>query len=256
MLTLRARSTNRRRSTTLTKTINLSAILTRINENRHDDVTPTRSRNINNRICLNRAIERDPGSTVRPLVARSTGDKYDEDTILNSVEITHCRRFASAKGLTGPERETLQAVRMAELIDQPLATFRLLHDPFLVVLSDAAAQLVVVHGRPILPFAPEPGHAHRVLDLEHTLAAVEPAYTGPVNAGALQQLLQELPQVNVRATVAHFTTAAAAATARSRLRATVLVLVCKKKSAFDRKRPGFVNRPRPLPPAFASCAVT
>lgn len=61
---------------------------------------------------------------------------------------------------------------MAELIDEPLATFRLLHDPFLVVLSDATAKLVVVHGRPILSFAPESGHADRVLDLKHALATV------------------------------------------------------------------------------------
>lgn len=100
---------------------------------------------------------------------------------------------------------------MAELIDQPLATLRLLHDPLLVVLSYATAQLVVVHGRPILSFTPEPGHADRVLDLEHTLAAIQPTYTGTVDTWTLQQLLQELPEVNVRAAVPHFTAAAAAA---------------------------------------------
>lgn len=118
---------------------------------------------------------------------------------------------------------------MAELIDQPLATFRLLHNPFLVVLSDAAAQLVVVHGRPILSLAPEPGHADRVLDLEHALPAVQPAYARPVDTRALQQLLQELPEVNVRPTVTHLTTAAAASACPGLRRTAVLVLVWKKK---------------------------
>lgn len=117
---------------------------------------------------------------------------------------------------------------MAELIDQPLAALRLLHDPLLVVLPDAAAQLVVVHGWPILSLAPEPGHADRVLDLEHALAAVQPAYAGPVHAGALQQFLQELPEVDVRATVSHLAAAAAAAAHPGLRGAAVLVLVWKK----------------------------
>lgn len=91
---------------------------------------------------------------------------------------------------------------MTKLIDQPLAALRLLHNTFLVVLSDAATQLVVVHCRAILAFAPKPGNPHRVLDLEDALVAVQPAYARAVHAGTLQQLLEELPQVDVRATVA------------------------------------------------------
>lgn len=125
---------------------------------------------------------------------------------------------------------------MAELIDQPLATLRLLHDPFLVILPDATAQLVVVHGRPILSFAPQPGHADRVLDLEHTLATVQPAYTGTVHARALKQLLQELPEVDVRAAVAHFTTTAPAPAGSSLRRAAILVLIWKKRNQPIRLR--------------------
>lgn len=130
---------------------------------------------------------------------------------------------------------------MAELIDQPLATLRLLHDPFLVILPDATAQLVVVHCRPILSFAPQPGHADRVLDLEHTLATVQPAYTGTVDARALKQLLQELPEVDVRAAVTHFTTTAPASAGSSLRRAAILVLIWKKRNQPIRLR--FVSGP-------------
>lgn len=131
---------------------------------------------------------------------------------------------------------------MAELIDQPLATLRLLHDPFLVILPDATAQLVVVHGRPILSFAPQPGHADRVLDLEHTLATVQPAYTRAVDARALKQLLQELPEVDVRAAVTHFTTTAPASADSSLRRAAILVLIWKKRNQPIRLR--FVSGPQ------------
>lgn len=123
---------------------------------------------------------------------------------------------------------------MAELIDEPLATLGLLHDPLLVVLPDAAAQLVVIHRGSVLSFTPEPGHANRVLDLEHTLAAIQPADTGSVGPGTLQQLFQKLPEVDVGATVSHL----AAAIARSSLQGTtVFVLVCKK--AATRREPHF-----------------
>lgn len=56
--------------------------------------------------------------------------------------------------------EYLQAVRMAELIHEPLASLCLLHDPFLVVLPDASRQLVVVHSGPIFSLAPEPRDTH------------------------------------------------------------------------------------------------
>lgn len=99
-------------------------------------------------------------------------------------------------------------IRLAELIDQALRTLRLLHDALLVVLAYGARELVVVHGRPILAPAPQLGHAHRVLDLEDALAAVDPAYGRAVHLRRREQLLEELPQVNVR-------TAAVACAARA-----------------------------------------
>jgi len=63
---------------------------------------------------------------------------------------------------------------MAELVDQPLRPFRLLHDALLVVLSYGAGQLVVVHRRPVLATTPQLGHPHRVLDLEDALSPVNP----------------------------------------------------------------------------------
>lgn len=127
---------------------------------------------------------------------------------------------------------------MAELVHQSLAALRLLHDALLVVLPDAAAELVVVHRGPVLPLAPEPRHAHRVLDLEDPLAAVQPAYAGAVDGRALQQLLQELPQVDVAAAVAHLAAAVAAAVAAAAAAAAlgggaILVLVCTQKIRGD-----------------------
>lgn len=121
---------------------------------------------------------------------------------------------------------------MAELVYQSLAALRLLHDALLVVLPDAAAELVVVHRRPVLPLAPESRHAHRVLDLEDALAAIQPAYAGAVNARALQQLLQELPEVDVAAAVAHLAAAVAVAVAAVTAALSgnaILVLVCTQR---------------------------
>ena len=53
-----------------------------------------------------------------------------------------------------------------ELVHQPLGHHGLPDDSLLVVLADGAAQLVVVHGRPVLPQAPEAGHVRRILDLK------------------------------------------------------------------------------------------
>lgn len=120
---------------------------------------------------------------------------------------------------------------MTELVDQSLAALRLLHDALLVVLTDATTELVVVHGRPIFPLAPEPRHAHRVLDLEDALAAIQPAYAGAVYTRALQQLLQELPQMDVTTAVTHLTATGAAAvvTATALTGSAFLVFVCKAK---------------------------
>ena len=92
----------------------------------------------------------------------------------------------------------LEGVRVAELVDEPLRTLRLLHDALAVVLADAAAQLVVVHGRPVLALAPQFGDADAVLDLEDAARTVQPADGRAVQRRLRQQLLQELPQVDVR----------------------------------------------------------
>lgn len=68
----------------------------------------------------------------------------------------------------------LNVVRMAELVDEPLRAFRLTHYALFVVLAEAARQLVVVHGRPVLAASPETGHRSTVLDLEHTTLPVQP----------------------------------------------------------------------------------
>ena len=93
----------------------------------------------------------------------------------------------------------LEAVGVAELVDKALRSLGLLHDALLVVLADGSAQLVVVHRRTVLSLAPEPRHAHRVLDLEDALVPVKPPDGGAVLLRRLQELLQELPQVDVGA---------------------------------------------------------
>lgn len=98
---------------------------------------------------------------------------------------------------------------MTELVDQPLGSLGLLHDPLLVVLTDGARELIVVHGGSVLAFAPQTSNTHAVLDLEDALLAVQPADARAVQLRLLQQLLQELPQVDVGAA----TTPAAAADA-------------------------------------------
>lgn len=126
---------------------------------------------------------------------------------------------------------------MTELVDQSLAALRLLHDALLVVLADAATELVVVHSGSVLPFAPETRDAYRVLDLEDALAAVQPTYARAVYTRALQQLLQELPQVDVTAAVAYLAAAAATAAAGAVAVAALpgsafIVLVCKTKNEW------------------------
>ena len=93
---------------------------------------------------------------------------------------------------------------MTELVDEPLAALGLLHYALLVVLPDAAAEFIVVHGWTIFALTPEPGDAHRVLDLEDALVTVQPAYARAVYAWTLQQFLEELPEVDVRAAAANF----------------------------------------------------
>lgn len=86
---------------------------------------------------------------------------------------------------------------MAELVNQPLRSLSLLHDAFLVVLSDRPAQFVVVHGGSVLSLAPQSGHFDRILDLENALGAVQPSYAGAVSLGSGEEFLEELPEVDV-----------------------------------------------------------
>lgn len=74
----------------------------------------------------------------------------------------------------------LKVVRMTELIDQSLRSFGLFHNTLLVVLPYRSAELVVVHGRPVLPFAPQTGHFDRVFDFEYALGAIQPPDTRAV----------------------------------------------------------------------------
>jgi len=119
---------------------------------------------------------------------------------------------------------------MTELVYQSLATLRLLHDALLVVLSDAAAELVIIHRGPILSFTPKSRDAHRVFDLEDPFVAIQPAYAGAVNARALQQLLQELPEMNMATAVAHLTACTAVVIVPAALSGSaILILVCTQR---------------------------
>lgn len=91
-----------------------------------------------------------------------------------------------------------KTIGMAELVDQALRSFRLLHDAFLVVLANGATQLIVVHGGAVLPLAPLLRHPHGVLDLEDTGRPVQPADAAAVQLRLAEQFLKKLPQVNVR----------------------------------------------------------
>ena len=84
-----------------------------------------------------------------------------------------------------------------ELVNKSLRPLRLLHDPLLVVLPERARQLVIVHGRPVLPLAPQRCHAVRVDDLEDPLLPVQPVDAAGVEVRLVEQLLDELPQVDV-----------------------------------------------------------
>lgn len=69
----------------------------------------------------------------------------------------------------------LEVVWAAELVHKTLGTLSLLHDSLLVVLTDGTGKLVIVHGWPVLAFAPESCHTYAVLNLEYSLLSVQPA---------------------------------------------------------------------------------
>lgn len=86
---------------------------------------------------------------------------------------------------------------MAELVNQSLRSFRLLHDAFLVVLPYGSRQFVVIHGRSILATSPETGNAYGVFDLEHSLRSIQPSDCSAVQLWIGQQFFEELPKMNV-----------------------------------------------------------
>ena len=121
-------------------------------------------------------------------------------------------------------------VWVAELIDQPLTSLRLLHDPFLVVLSERSRQLVIVHRWSVLrkrslkikqkgllgfierrnfafdqkiccsshlSLSPQSGDLDRVNDLEDSLLPIDPVDVVAIEGGLEEELLDELPQVDV-----------------------------------------------------------
>lgn len=136
--------------------------------------------------------------------ARADGRAFERTPAVKRARAEpHRRACADASG------HDLQAVGVAELVHEPLGPLSLLHDALLVVLSDGAGELVVVHGGTVLPLAPEAGHADAVLDLEDALLPVQPADAGAIQLWLLQQLLQELPQVDVSAAAATPSAAAA-----------------------------------------------
>ncbi len=65
-------------------------------------------------------------------------------------------------------------IRCTELVDKSLRPVSFLHNTFSVILPQGSGELVEVHGRTILPPAPEVGHAQRVDNLEDPLLPVSP----------------------------------------------------------------------------------
>ena len=89
---------------------------------------------------------------------------------------------------------------MAELINQTLRSFGLLHDSLSVILTNGPRQFIVIHGRSILPLSPNMSHPDAVFDLENAFTPVHPSNVRLVFAGMCEKLLQELPEVNVSST--------------------------------------------------------
>lgn len=91
---------------------------------------------------------------------------------------------------------------MAELVDQSLRSFRLLHDALFVVLPDGSRQLVIVHRWSILATSPQAGNSHGVLDLKHSLGSVQPSNRCAVLLRIGEQLFEKLPQMDVGTSLA------------------------------------------------------
>lgn len=75
----------------------------------------------------------------------------------------------AARGRLGPPSDGVH-----KLVDEALGDVWLPDDALLVILADGAAQLVIVHGRAVLPDAPQPGHLGGVLNFEDAWGAGGP----------------------------------------------------------------------------------
>lgn len=58
--------------------------------------------------------------------------------------------------------------RVDKLVHQSARHVGLSNDALLVVLTYGATQFVIVHGRPVLPDAPQSGNVSRVFDFENS----------------------------------------------------------------------------------------
>lgn len=88
---------------------------------------------------------------------------------------------------------------MAKLIDKPLTSFSFLHNSFFVILSQRTGELVVVHRWAVLPLSPESRNLDRVDNFEYSLLPVQPVDEVPEVLRLEEQLLDELPEMNVGA---------------------------------------------------------
>lgn len=83
-----------------------------------------------------------------------------------------------------------------EFVDQSLLLLGLLDDPFLVILAQRPAQLVVVHCRPVLSDSPVSSQVMRRLDLESPLVSIHPADAAAVFFWLVKQLAYEVPEMD------------------------------------------------------------
>jgi len=67
-----------------------------------------------------------------------------------------------------PLRLSASQIRHAELIDESLRRRRLVNDSVLVILTNRARQLVVVHRRTVLALAPQLRQLLGIFDLEQS----------------------------------------------------------------------------------------
>lgn len=87
---------------------------------------------------------------------------------------------------------------MTELVNQSLRPLRFPHDSFPVILPDGPRKLVIVHRRTVFTDSPKACHPNAIFDFEHASALIQPPDTWTMLLPGGQQLLQELPEMNMR----------------------------------------------------------